>query len=758
MPAQIANITKPFKNPSEVLEAVFNAMRQPKRLRVIEGRIDADSSVLEKFEERDIVHLILMSLAEQSGDSEISNEELQAYMESLADEPSEGTIADDAFDSEDFDLEKYLISENELEEKINDLSYQAKLHCAYAAFIREQARTLYPQVDFLFSTNWWWSFLPYLGEIDLAYKEKNPLSVLCNFFSIFFYGQDRRCPLNGGPIPRDSSLILRSLVRKVCGLSRRKLSDSNFHLLCDAALGDRHLAELEFLNGLVLTDQTRIPEPIAGPRFLLVMEAIRNFISQLPSCIPEGEKWQDDITVISNKVGKAVGTVRDLLRLAKWYFEQKGSIYNYNENATFSLLEAIQNKKKLLIFNISGLVDASTEHLRNVRKADLTTDADNGQEPSAEDINKDIWKALNLLAPLMALEELDTLRCELMDFAINSPQAVAGIKLGSLSYNADYWVNIRLQSCEKQKKHHSFELASLIFSESEGRAFQFEGPVETMTGRVLECVNLFSDMKLFSVAASLLAAWIEMQAVVHKKKIPHPFDVIKAIEVIPEGYRDVLYISLHRASAAGNLNSVFIGALPLGVKVVPITSEDQIREYLGEAWDYLSDDERHELLEAEAAWVRLKSSENEKSVSFRAPFVHWGPVLEGRIKKAIKPLIKLLADYPDEKLRDNKYEHLRKVRSGHASLFELVNLIANYKKQFSPQKDFVDIISWIEEAPIKQIIEDNSARFQLKVISEKRNLAVHDGVEKIIFEDVLLVYLYLFKNGLLKRLILAAPL
>lgn len=748
----ISNVEIPFVSPREFLLAIYSARKQPLRIEILLARLNSDPTLIEKFSEHEITCLILLATAEIRDDPIASPQEMWRYWEAVnnTSEPSGKWLADlENLDSET-DLEKYvqanpqIIDPIELDEMAEDLYSNLRAEQFHINQLLDALQEKYPKLKFLLSSHWW----PILGsfdEINQVYGEDNPFRTLSDFFGHYLYGRSTGSPLDGSPIPSKCSKLLKSIAETIISKCSINL-DMEYVALAKAALGLEQPNTLVKILQEISIESQKIPKKISGMRLHLAIKALKYFIESLPQSVSLEQETDVENSEIEmppdTNFATQIAAFGKLIQIAEYHFRNAHSIEYFRGGMTASLYEAI-DKNRVLILNISSLIKSSSHHLAHI---------DKDQYHSIGEFK--VADGLQFLAPLMVLHSLDKLRISYTDFVMKLCPDAPIFELGTLSYNHDRWA-LNIGSSNRGNKYDFIEQASLLFSEDISTGIGV--PNEFRFDLVFKLSNKLIKLGLYSIAAALIAAWIELQMNVSAKNLLNPFGISKAIASIPHEYRRPIELAISRALTSSDQNSVSLLASTfptLARDRFPVWKpEDHLIHHLGnEIWLKLPENTRIELLAAESAFQELKKSDQKHHpASYRAPFVNWGPAIERHFKRILTPVFELLKRC-DDGIIDKP---LVGFANGRGSLLELVNFVVRYKKERIPFDQLNPIKEWFERSELKQKIFDSPDKVKKwEMVGRTRNLSVHDGETPPTFNEVLLTHVYLFENGLLRELLL----
>lgn len=292
------------------------------------------------------------------------------------------------------------------------------------------------------------------------------------------------------------------------------------------------------------------------------------------------------------------------------------------------------------------------------------------------------------------------------------------------------------------------------------------------TTRVLD---LLLPKTLYAACDALISCWLFLRLGILRAPAHKPDAVASYIHRIPAIERPLIEKTLlilkdqYRMEGAPNASErLLLFIQPLGnAATAPVVnlfpqrgpSRGELRETLidmlgEEAWGALSEASQNDLLEAEIAYVSLRSrAGREPPTPVRAPFIHWFSALEAELRISLHPAIeRLKADFANRPVKKDHrlWRTQEAARRGALTLGEMDWLARNHDLLRSMSPNVSDAL---QRSGLVQSVYREYGDLLNKLTQEYRNPASHSSNRQLSMMDVFLVRQELYRRGFLRSLV-----
>ena len=292
------------------------------------------------------------------------------------------------------------------------------------------------------------------------------------------------------------------------------------------------------------------------------------------------------------------------------------------------------------------------------------------------------------------------------------------------------------------------------------------------TTRVLD---LLLPKTLYAACDALISCWLFLRLGILRAPAHKPDAVASYIHRIPAVERPLIEKTLlilkdqYRTEGAPHAaEQLFSFIQPLGnAGTAPVVnlfpqrgpSREELTETLidilgEEAWSALSEVARNDLIEAEIAYVSLRSRVGRQPPTpVRGPFMHWFSALEEELLISLRPAIeRLKADFANSPVKKDHrlWRTQEAARKGALTLGEIDWLARNHDllRDVSP-----NVSDAFQRSGLVQSVYREYGDLLSRLTQEYRNPASHSSNRQLSLTDAFLVRQELYRRGFLRSLV-----
>ncbi len=695
---------EPFEHFSDFLDVVFSAMDQPQRLRAICSRALASPDLIAHSTPADIALLVLLEYPQT-----LAARQTLASTQTVLLKPSSATRA-----------------------LGNVLGQQLRTIIFDEVEARTRALEDFPFLPLVAPSPWGHLILPFWAQIDQLYGPDNPFVRFASFTSQYMRDQCAPSPwIHRRLAARGPGLqVLGEFIDQLIRVKRIP-ANSVFRSIVAIYRGDAPLRSLDDINPDELMsrlvydnywerDDARTTWWPDNSKFLKSSQSpLLALLAELAAANGEVASEDRDRSVCA--IIKR-GLIEHLDRLAREYHYYTPSIPDYNRAVVRG------GESAVLLPNWDSVIDASWRR-------------DAG---SLEDID------IELMEHVFAFQHS----------GYAPPQLLNGIYFDGLDADAlreDWRLHIAIADL-------------LNTAGSDGCDLLGDG--WDCTTRVLD---LLLPKTLYAACDALISCWLFLRLGILRASAHKPDAVASYIHRIPAVERPLIEKTLlilkdqYRTEGAPHAaEQLFSFIQPLGnAGTAPVVnlfpqrgpSREELTETLidilgEEAWSALSEVARNDLIEAEIAYVSLRSRVGRQPPTpVRGPFMHWFSALEEELLISLRPAIeRLKADFANSPVKKDHrlWRTQEAARKGALTLGEIDWLARNHDllRDVSP-----NVSDAFQRSGLVQSVYREYGDLLSRLTQEYRNPASHSSNRQLSLTDAFLVRQELYRRGFLRSLV-----